>query len=271
MAAVSEFDPGRVQALLVDLDGVLYVGDDVIPGAPEALKALERRGIELRFVTNTTLQPRRELMARLHGIGLPVREGQLFTPAALGRRAMEHSGAVRYRLLGVPALAVDLGGEMLAPDASEHPDWVVLGLHPPSFCHERLTVGLRDLLGGARLLALHANRVWRIGGGMEIGLGAYVRALEHAARTEAVVVGKPAAGFFEQALADLAEAGVDRARVAMVGDDVDADVGGAQAVGVPGVLVRTGKFTERSLAMSGVEPAQIVDDIADLARRIGHT
>jgi ribonucleotide monophosphatase NagD (HAD superfamily) len=94
-------------------------------------------------------------------------------------------------------------------------------------------------------------------------VGAYSAALEYACGREAVVVGKPAREFFTAALAEL---GSDPERTLMVGDDVEADVGGAMDAGLRGILVRTGKYREDALESSGVTPTEIVDSIADVPR-----
>jgi len=254
-----------VRGLLLDLDGVFYVGDVPLPGQAGAIDAFRALGLAVRVVTNTTVISRAMLLERLERLGVPVSPDEVFTPAALARRVMEDSGGVRYRLLGAPEIAGDLGPERLLPADDGHPDWVVLGLHEPSLHPDALTTALRDLLGGARLLALHANRIWKTPGGIRPGLGAWVRALEYAANVQALVVGKPSAAFFGTALADL---GLAAAEVLMVGDDAETDVGGAQRVGMRGVLVLTGKTDTDRLRRSGVRPDLVVEDVAELARRM---
>jgi HAD superfamily hydrolase (TIGR01458 family) len=108
-------------------------------------------------------------------------------------------------------------------------------------------------------VALQHNRYWRRADGLVLDVGAYAAALEYATGHEAVVVGKPSPDFFKAAIADM---GVQRA--VMVGDDVEADVGGALAAGLAGILVRTGKYRDDALAASGVTPTAIADSIADV-------
>ena len=258
-------DLTAIEAILCDLDGVIFVGDEVIPGAPGAVARLREAGLVLRFITNTSASPRATLEARLAGLGIVLAAEELATPAALARRAMERSGRTRYRLLGNPALAADLGPDVVPLDAPGPVDWVVVGLHPPVLNHAGLTVAFRDLVAGAGLLALHANRMWRTASGMEPGLGTYVRGLEYAAGVAATVVGKPAPAFFREVLATT---GVGADHAIMVGDDVQSDVGGAQAVGISGVLVRTGKYAPTVVRASGILPSLVVDDIVDLAARV---
>ena len=115
--------------------------------------------------------------------------------------------------------------------------------------------------GGAQLVALQRNRYWLRGDGLSLDVGPFVAALEYAADVEAVVVGKPAAAFFLLALSQL---GADPAEAAMVGDDVESDIGGAVRAGLRGVLVRTGKFREETLAAADPPPTDIVASIADV-------
>ncbi len=258
-------DLAHIEALMFDLDGVLLEGKQAVPGAVEAVRTVERCGVATRFVTNTTAQPRDKLLELLTGLGLPVSAEKLFTPASLARRIMSRKGTARYRLLGPPELETDLGPGRLTLDDRSAPEWVVMGLYTPFFKHDALCVGLKDLLGGARLLALHANRLWKTERGLEVGLGGYVAALEYAAGTEALVIGKPSAAFFEEVLQDI---GKPRHRVAMVGDDIEGDVGGAQRAGIAGILVRTGRFDPQAFSRSEVQPALVVDDVGELARQL---
>jgi ribonucleotide monophosphatase NagD (HAD superfamily) len=100
--------------------------------------------------------------------------------------------------------------------------------------------------------------------GLTLDAGPFVAALEFAARTTAVVVGKPSSDFFALAAADLA---VDPACIAVVGDDLEADVGGGQRAGMRGALVRTGKFRPEDLESGSVRPDEIAGSLAELVER----
>ena len=106
----------------------------------------------------------------------------------------------------------------------------------------------RLAVDGAELIALQKNRFWQRADGLSLDVGPFVAALEYATGHEATVVGKPAAAFFEQALADAGEAAAD---AVMVGDDVESDVGGALRAGLAGILVRTGKYREDFVRRAG--------------------
>jgi ribonucleotide monophosphatase NagD (HAD superfamily) len=108
---------------------------------------------------------------------------------------------------------------------------------------------------------MHRNLYWRTEEGLQLDAGAYVAGLEEASGASAVVCGKPSPTFLAEALATL---GTDGSRTAMVGDDIVNDVLGAQAAGLIGVLVRTGKFASADLERTAGTPDHVIDSIADL-------
>ena len=116
-------------------------------------------------------------------------------------------------------------------------------------------------MDGAELIALQKNRYWLTAEGLSLDVGAFVAALEYATGQQAYVVGKPSPAFFELVLLDVV---VSPAEAAMVGDDVETDVGGALAAGLAGILVRTGKYRTDAVAAAEVQPTAIVDSIADV-------
>jgi HAD superfamily hydrolase (TIGR01458 family) len=244
--------------LLIDLDGVLYVEDEPVAGAVGALAALRAGGWSLRFVTNTTSRPRRAILARLERLGFEVGPDELVTPAALAVRHCADRGHRRVGLVMNDALREDFAG---VEEGGDRVDAVIVGDCGEGFDYATLNRAFRWLMDGAELVALQKNRFWMTPDGLSLDVGPFVAALEYAARTEALVVGKPARAFFETALAGT---GAVPSRAAMVGDDVESDVGGAIDAGLAGILVRTGKFREDALQASGVQPTLVVDSIADL-------
>jgi HAD superfamily hydrolase (TIGR01458 family) len=149
------------------------------------------------------------------------------------------------------------------------PDVVVLGGAGPEFGYEALNEVFGHLQRGAELLAMHRNLFWRTDAGMQLDSGAFLLGLERAAGAEAVVLGKPAEAFFAAALHGL---GVSAGDAVMIGDDVEADVLGAQAHGLTGVLVRTGKFRpDAEDGIDGQRPQHVVDSIADVPGLLGLT
>src|ERR671916_3536278 len=218
-----------IEGLILDLDGTLYVGEEPVAGAREAVGALAASGLALRYVTNTTRMPRRAVVERMRTLGLPVEEDKVFTPAWAASRLI---GDRNCLALVDESLYEDLGRARLTEDS---PEVVLVGDLGEGFTYARLDAAFRCLMDGAELVALQKNRYWRTGDGVSLDAGPFVAALEYASGESATVVGKPEEGFFRLALEDL---GLEAGEVAMVGDDAEADVVGAQAAELRGILVR---------------------------------
>ena len=255
--------PAPVRGLLLDLDGVLYVEDEPIPGAEEAVGRLRAAGLELRFVTNTTAHSRPATLEKLRRLGFEVAEHELVTPAALAVQHCRSRGHDRVALLMTDEVMGDFPG--LEHD-DERPQAVVVGDLGERFDYSVLNRAFRHVMAGSELIALQKNRYWRRADGLSLDVGPFVAALEYATGQEAYVVGKPAVGFFQGVLDDL---GAPADEAAMVGDDIESDIGGALAAGLTGVLVRTGKYRGEAVSASEVEPTATIDSIAALPRLLG--
>ena len=255
---MSETPLGGVEAVLLDLSGVVYVQEEAVPGAAETLASLRSSGIPIRLVTNTTLRPRRAILERLGRLGIEAGESELITPARLARRHCERVGYQSVALVVVDELREDLEG--LGSDG-ERVDAVILGDLGEGWDFGVLNRAFRQVMAGAEPIALQKNRYWETAEGLSLDAGPFVAAIEYATGREAVLVGKPSPAFFELALDEL---DVAPAEAAMVGDDIEADVGGALAAGLSGVLVRTGKYRQELVRESGIEPTATIDSIADL-------
>jgi len=251
------------QALLLDLDGVLYVEDEPVPGAREAVAEVRERGLALRFVTNTTSRPRNAILERLHRLGFEVAPEELSTPAALAVAHCVDAGRRRAMLLVRDDVKEDFAE---LDEASEDVEAVVVGDLGEAFDYDVLNRAFGHVMDGAELIALQKNRYWLRPEGLALDVGPFVAALEYATRREAFVVGKPSKDFFATILAGIP---IDPAAAAMVGDDVETDVGGALGAGLAGILVRTGKYRDDALRASGVEPTAVVDSIADVPGLLG--
>lgn len=253
----------KSKALLVDLDGTLYQQGRLVDGAVDALAELERRGIPHRFVTNTTSRPRSTIVRELAEMGHRVDPERIFTAPRAAREYLVARGATRCMMLVVPTLLEDFPG---VEPVTSHVDAVVVGDMGDRFTYEALNGAFRALLDGAELVTLARNRYF-LGrdGQLTLDVGAFVAALEYAADREATLAGKPSPEFFRLALASL---GVEPADAVMVGDDLEYDVGGAQAAGMRGVLVRTGKYRPETLERSRVRPDATVDSLARVAETV---
>jgi HAD superfamily hydrolase (TIGR01458 family) len=249
-------------AILLDIDGVLHVSGEPIPGAAEAVRALRAEGHRLRFVTNNTTRARSSLAAELQEIGIELEEDELATTPVAAARLLE---GLRVLPLTMAAIREDLARHMKLVEGGA--EVVLVGGADETaetaqvFAYDNLNRAFAELREGARLVCLHKNRWWQTSSGPLLDAGAFVAGLEYAAQTTAEVVGKPTAAYFQSALAQLDAAPGD---ALMVGDDVEADIGGAKRVGMRGVLVRTGKFRPAALREADPQPDGVIDSIADL-------
>ncbi len=226
------------------------------------MRALRADGHRLRFVTNNTTRARGRLADDLRGLGVEVDAEELTTTPIAAARQL--SGQ-RVLALTMEAVREDLAGQVELVERGA--DVVLLGGADESaesgrvFSYENLNRAFAELEAGARLVCLHKNRWWQTSRGPLLDSGAFVAGLEYAAGIDAEVVGKPTRAYFEAALADL---DASPAEAVMVGDDVEADIGGAKAAGLRAVLVRTGKFREETLAAADPKPDGVVASIADV-------
>jgi HAD superfamily hydrolase (TIGR01458 family) len=248
-------------AILLDVDGVLHVSGDPIAGAPEAVRRLRADGHRLRFVTNNTTRSRAQLAEELRGMGIELRDEELETTPRAAARAL--SGK-RVLALTMHAIVGDLEGvELVGEDAEA----VLLGGADETpetnlvFSYMNLARAFHELEAGAELYCLHKNRWWQTKHGPLLDAGAFVAGLEYAADTYATVLGKPSTAYFEAALGAV---DADANMTWMVGDDIEADIAGAQAHGMKTVLVRTGKFRPDVVERGTVRPDAIVSSVAQL-------
>jgi HAD superfamily hydrolase (TIGR01458 family) len=247
--------------ILLDLDGVLHVSGTPIPGAVEAVVRLRDHGHSLRFVTNNSTQLRATVVEELRTLGLTLDEDELqTTPIAAAR---ELAGQ-RVLALVMPSVVPDLEGVELVGEGA---DAVLLGgcdesVEPNNvFSYMNLARAFAELQAGAAFYCLHKNRWWQTQRGPLLDGGAFVAGLEYASGVEATVLGKPSAAYYAAAL-DALDA--EPELTWMVGDDLEADVRGAQAFGMRTALVRTGKFRPEVLETSNVVPDVVLSSVAQL-------
>ena len=248
-----------VDGLLIDIDGVLTLGEEVIPGAPEVIETLRARQIPFRFMTNTTIYCRYTLLDRLHALGFAATLDELYTATYVAARYLKEQNAQSYFPLLLPDAQLEFAGIDVDEEA---PEYVVVGDLGASFTFARLNRAFRAMLNGAKLVALHKKRHWRTPDGLFLDAGPFVMALEYAAETNAIVVGKPSEAYFTMVLDDL---GLPLDRVAMIGDDIEIDVRGARRMGIQGWLVKTGRFRKEDLGR-GIWPDLVLESIADLIK-----
>jgi HAD superfamily hydrolase (TIGR01458 family) len=247
-----------IDTVLLDLDGTLYVGSQVVAGASEAVRWLRDQGLTVRFCTNTDSIPPAGLADRLARFGLEAAEDELVTPIAVAGRLFASVPQARVLAVAADGVCQLLAGCLAGPG---QPVTHVL-VADPSYgaTYDDLDAAFRALRVGAELVATQVNRIAVRDDGEHLDTGGWVRLLEYATGQTARVLGKPSPEFFTAPL-DALGRGAQRALV--VGDDLAADIGGGHAVGAATVLVRSGKG-DRPQPGAEAEPDAVVDSVADL-------
>ena len=266
--------PQRPPALLLDIDGVIVVSWQPISGALEAIRSVRAAGTPIRMLTNTTSRSRHSVVEALRAAGFEVAEDEIVTaPIATAAYLREHFQGAAAALLCSGDVTTDLATsgvdlvDLTGAAVPQRTDVVVIGGAGDEFSYGALNRAFNLVLNGASLIAMHRGLSWRTSAGMQLDTGAFLTGLERASGVEPIVIGKPEPAMFTAGLTDL---GVASSDAVMIGDDIDADVRGAQAAGLAGVLVRTGKFREQVLHSPGTAPDLVTDSIVSAVSALGY-
>lgn len=271
-----------IRALLLDLDGVIVVAGEAVPGSVGAIAELERRAMPYRIVTNTSLVSRTTLSrfaARL-GNDIPPERFQSALSASAAYAAHAFPGEPLYVISSPDARTEFEGQRLLSHEEAAASDAraaaVIVGDSPDELTHANLNNAFRLVLNGARLIGMHRNPWWLTPDGPTLDSGAYVTGLEFATGVRAQIIGKPSAAFFSIAVealrGDPRAAGprLRRSEIAMIGDDIRTDVLAGQRAGLRGAFVLTGKHGLDELARlpghgrGGREPHAVAPSLGDV-------
>jgi HAD superfamily hydrolase (TIGR01450 family) len=261
----------RFDALVCDLDGVVYRGPQAIPGAPQKILALRAQDVRVVFCTNQSRLTVGQYLEVLAGLGVPTEPEDLVTSAVVtaeelaarggaGKRAIVIGGEGVREALGSAGIAVDDDAEQTSAD------FVVVGLafDADYASLRRATLAVR---AGATLVATNDDPTYPHPEGFWPGAGALLAAVETATGVRAEVMGKPHRPMLEAAARRLAGAG----EIALVGDSLRSDLAGAHTMGWPGVLVLSGVTTAEEASRADPKPALVIASIAELEREPGPT
>jgi HAD superfamily hydrolase (TIGR01458 family) len=252
-----------VKGILFDLDGVLYIGSHAVDGAVEAVKKIQASGLQCRFVTNTSTLSLKSLQQKINALGFSIPINQIISAPQATYLYLKHQHHPVCRLL----LAEDVKKDFEEfSHLGKQVSYIVIGDIGDKWSYALLNQVFNDLMQGAKLIAIHKNRFWQTEHGLQMDIGGFIDALEYASGVKAMIIGKPSADFFQVALDDMA---LKPSEVAIIGDDIDADVGGGQQVGLKGILVKTGKYRQSYTESSAIKPNLIIDSIADLPKALG--
>jgi len=246
---------------LIDMDGVIYRGSELIPGAERFIGDLLARDLPFFFLTNNSQRTRRDVVTKLHRLGIDVAESHIFTCAMATARflAAQKPGGTAY-VIGEGGLlhALHENGYSIV---DHDPDYVVVG-EGRAVTYEMVEKAIRMVIDGARLIATNLDPNCPTEAGLRPGCGAIVAMLETATGRRAFSVGKPSAVMMRAARKEL---GLDASRTTMIGDTMETDILGAVQLGYRAILVLSGGTSRADLANFAYRPDLVMESIADLS------
>lgn len=255
------FPSSAPHGFLIDMDGVIYRGTELIPGAERFVAELLDLQLPFFFLTNNSQRTRRDVVTKLHRLGIEVSESHIFTCAMATARflASQKPKGTAY-VIGEGGLlhALHENGYSIV---DHDPDYVVVG-EGRAVTYEMVETAVRMVLGGAKLIATNLDPNCPTQAGLRPGCGAIVAMLETATGRRAFSVGKPSAVMMRSARKEL---GLDASQTTMVGDTMETDILGAVQLGYRSILVLSGGTRREDLDAFAYRPDMVVDSIADLS------
>jgi HAD superfamily hydrolase (TIGR01450 family) len=258
----------RYDQVILDLDGCVWVGEEVVPGSPEAIVALREAGKRVAFATNNSWHPDEEQVARLWGHGIQASLGDVVTVGGAMQHLLNETRRGRTAfVIGGPSLhanVADAGLTVLnGDDGAEHAEVVVIG-GTDTVTYDDLRVATLAARRGGDLLATARDPTLPMPGGHWPGTGALLAAVETASGVVGEIVGKPRPQLFRTALDRLGDG-----RTLAVGDRLDTDVAAATAAGLDAALVLTGGMSaDEAASAAGADdsptPVSIAADLRTL-------
>jgi phospholysine phosphohistidine inorganic pyrophosphate phosphatase len=252
-----------MRGILFDLDGVLYNSEEPIDGAAETVGWAQDNKIPHLFVTNTTSRGRDALVEKLLRFGIKAERHQILTPCVSAAEWLKRQNVCKAAFFVNPKARGEFEGiPCIAEEAESGADCVVIGDLGEAWDFRTLNRAFRLLHSNrdARLIALGMTRFWHAEDGIRLDVGPFAAALERATGRKALILGKPAKPFFQTAVSRL---DLPPREIAMVGDDIETDIAGAQQAGLRGVLLRTGKFHPSDLN-GPIFPDAVLNSIREL-------
>jgi len=265
----------NIRALLLDLDGVVYLGPRLIPGVKTALQALGKRGIKLLYVTNNSTLTRAGFAVKLRALGLPAPDKNVMNAAlaAALKIRTRHGRGARVVVVGEHGLPQELRSAGLLPfetrTQSEWKKWrknagkisAVVTSFDRTLTYWKLCAALDALNAGAELIAANMDPTWPSENGVMPGTGSLVSMLAFASGKQPVIVGKPDPAMFRMLLN---EHRLSPRETLVIGDRLDVDVVAGKRLGAPTAIVLTGLTSQKDIAKSRIKPDYVLRGLGDL-------
>lgn len=255
-----------LRGFLIDLDGVVYTGSEVIPGGPEFFRLLRRLKLPFLLITNNSSRRADQFAARLAGMGIAVEESEILTSAQATADYLAERAAPGRRafVIGEEGLrsCLEARGFRLVEDPDA--DYVVVGLDR-GFDYAKLTTAIRAIARGARFVGPNPDVSLPVEDGLAPGAGAFQAAIKACTGVEPLIVGKPELPMLEMGIKRL---GRPPTRTAMIGDRLDTDIAGGLRAGMATILVLSGIETAETAAASPIRPDYVLRDLAELGEHL---
>ena len=247
---------------LFDLDGTIYLGERLIPGADATIAALRAAGRRVAFLSNTPLQTRAEYAAKLTRLGVPAAPDDVINSSlVLARYLRDRDPGAPVFVIGEPPMREEMAAHGFEVRPDERVRWVVIAFDR-TFDYAKLNVALQAVKQGARLIATNPDRTCPVEGGEIPDCAGMIAAVEAVTdRKVEVIVGKPSPIILEVALAAL---GVPAAGAAIVGDRIETDIEMGRRLGLGTVLVLSGVTRADDPRIAAIAPDHVVRSVRDL-------
>jgi len=246
------------KGLLIDLEGVIYSGEETIDGSIETIEKLKKK-FKIRYLTNTTTTSRNLIFQKLINLNLSVNEEDIFSPSIAINAFLKDKKIKNISLIANEKINSDFKEFNIN---SNDPDAVIMGDIYKDFNWDKLNNAFELLLKKECLLiALHKNKYCKRNNKIALDLGPFVNALEYASSKNAIIIGKPEKNFFDLAINSLS---LNKNETIMIGDDIVSDIEGAKSNNIKAIQVRTGKFQSNDESDNFIQPDYRINSIADL-------
>ncbi|GAA3631749.1 HAD-IIA family hydrolase [Flavivirga jejuensis] len=245
---------------LIDMDGVIYKGKELIKGADLFIKKLQEKKIPFLFITNNSQRSRRDVKLKLSKMGIDVTESNVFTCATATARflAKQKPNGSAY-VIGDSGLMNALHDNNIANSDSD-PDYVIVG-EGTSFNMNMIEAATKMIMKGAKLIATNLDPNCPVVDGIRPGCGAIVAMLETATGKKAFSMGKPSPIMFREARKEL---GVRTENTFMIGDTMETDIIGGVEMGYKSILVLSGGTKKEDLNNFAYHPDKVIPSIYSL-------
>ncbi len=245
---------------MIDMDGTIYKGGNVIPGAQEFINSLIKEGIPFVFLTNNSSHTREYYYDKLRKMGFQIDKGRILTSTiATVRFIKERRAGKRVYVIATPDVAKEIEGSGI--ESSEDDPEIVLLTFDRTITFDKINKAYRFIMNGAELIATHPDDLCPTEDSYDVDIGQFIRMLSFLTGTEPTIIGKPSGLMLEMAAGEM---GVEKENTMMVGDRLYTDIRMASNAGTASVLVLTGEAKASDIEGSDAKPTYVIDSVADM-------